>query len=98
AGQEDHNSMGWSAGIKLRRVLANLGQILGIEALCAAQALDLRAPLTPGPATGVALRRVREDIPFLKRDAFLAPDLAAAAKLVGGGALAAAVAAVVDLQ
>ncbi|HEU0114352.1 MAG TPA: histidine ammonia-lyase, partial [Thermomicrobiales bacterium] len=28
AGQEDHNSMGWSAGIKLRRVLANLGQIL----------------------------------------------------------------------
>src|SRR5919205_1131620 len=43
--QEDHNSMGWSAGRKLRRVLENVSSVLGIEAACAAQALDLRAPL-----------------------------------------------------
>jgi histidine ammonia-lyase len=98
AGQEDHNSMGWSAGLKLRKVISNLTAILGIEAICAAQALDLRAPLTPGPATAAALQRVRQVIPFRERDAFLAPDLAAAAKLVGSGALATAVEAVVDLQ
>ncbi|HEU5431011.1 MAG TPA: histidine ammonia-lyase [Thermomicrobiales bacterium] len=98
AGQEDHNSMGWSAGLKLRKVLSNLTAMLGIEALCAAQALDLRAPLTPGPATAAARERVRAEISFRERDAFLAPDLAAAAKLVGSGALAQAAEAIVDLQ
>ena len=88
--QEDHNSMGWSAGRKLRQVLTNLTRILGIEAVCAAQALELRAPLEPAPATRAALRRVRERIPFLESDRFLAADLAAAEEIVRSGALVAA--------
>jgi histidine ammonia-lyase len=72
-------------------VISNLSHILGIEALCAAQALDLRAPLEPSPATGAALRCVRREIPFRERDTFLAPDLAAAANLVSRGALLKAV-------
>jgi histidine ammonia-lyase len=85
--QEDHNSMGWSAGRKLRRVLGNVSSILAVEAACAAQALDLRSPLQPGPATSAVLRRIRQDIPFIERDTFMAPHLEAAERLVGSGAL-----------
>jgi histidine ammonia-lyase len=85
--QEDHNSLGWSAGRKLRRVLENLARILAVEALCAAQALELRAPLEPGPATGAALRRIRREVPFKEEDKFLAPDLKTAEELVRSGEL-----------
>lgn len=89
--QEDHNSMGWSAGRKLLRILDNLTAILAIEALCAAQALDLRAPLTPAPATASVRARLRQAVPFRSRDAFAAQDIEAAVRLVAGGALLEAV-------
>ena len=40
--QEDHVSMGWSAARKLRRAVDGLTQVLAIEILTAARALDLR--------------------------------------------------------
>src|SRR6266516_318188 len=83
--QEDHVSMGWTAGLKLRRVLANLRRTLGIEALCAAQAIDLRAPLQPGAAVAGALARLRRDVPRLGADRYLAPDIAAVERLVADG-------------
>ncbi len=86
--QEDHNSMGWSAGCKLRQILQNLGRILAVEALCAAQALELRAPLQPGPATSAVLKRIRREIPFVEEDRFLASDLRKAEELVRTGELA----------
>ena len=46
--QEDHVSMGWSAGRKLRRALDGLTRVLAIELLTAARGIDLRAPLRPG--------------------------------------------------
>jgi histidine ammonia-lyase len=85
--QEDHNSMGWSAGRKLRTVLENLGRILAIEALCAAQALELRTPLRPGPAASTVLKRIRQEVSFLEKDRFLAPDLKKAEELVRTGEL-----------
>src|SRR6266571_5825024 len=88
--QEDHVSMGWTAGLKLRRVLANLRRTLGIEALCAAQAIDLRAPLQPGAAVAGALARLRREVPRLDSDRYLAPDMDAAAVLVERGELVAA--------
>ncbi len=88
--QEDHVSMGWTAGLKLRRVLANARRTIAIEALCAAQAIDLRAPLRPGPAVGAALDRLRRDVPRLGADRYLAPDIAAVERLVAGGELVAA--------
>ncbi len=57
--QEDHVSMGWGAARKLRTALANLGRILAVELVCAARALDLRAPLEPAPGTAAALNAVR---------------------------------------
>src|SRR6266568_2001521 len=53
--QEDHVSMGWSAARKLRKAVDGLAQVLAIELLTAARALDQRAPLRPGPATGAVL-------------------------------------------
>jgi histidine ammonia-lyase len=85
--QEDHVSMGWTAGLKLRRVVANARRVLAIEALCAAQAIDLRAPLEPGPAVAAALARLRQDVPALDHDRYLAPDLAAVEALVAADAL-----------
>jgi histidine ammonia-lyase len=85
--QEDHNSMGWSAGRKLRGLLGNVSSILAVEAACTAQALDLRDPLQPGHATSAVLERIRKDIPFIEGDTFMAPLLEAAKSLVISGEL-----------
>jgi histidine ammonia-lyase len=88
--QEDHVSMGWSAARKLRRSLDLLGQVLAIEVLTAARALDLRAPLDSSPAIAAVRRRLREDVPGPGPDRHLAPEIAAAVRLVADGSLLAA--------
>ncbi|WP_245817090.1 histidine ammonia-lyase [Geodermatophilus saharensis] len=89
--QEDHVSMGWSAARKLRRALDGLTRVLAIELLTAARALDLRAPLTPAPATAAVVAAVREHVAGPGTDRFLAPEIDAVVALVaGGGAVAAA--------
>jgi histidine ammonia-lyase len=52
-----------------------------------AQALELRAPLMPGPATNMVLRRIRREVSFREEDRFLAPDLTVAEGLVRTGEL-----------
>jgi histidine ammonia-lyase len=89
--QEDHVSMGWGAARKLRRAVANLARILAVELCCAARALDLRAPLAPGPGTAAALGAVRERVAGPGADRFLAPELAAVEELIGSGALLVAI-------
>jgi histidine ammonia-lyase len=89
--QEDHVSMGWSAARKLRRSVDALGRVLAIELLTAARALELRAPLRPGPATGAVVRGLRETVPGPGHDRFLAPEIEAAVQFVrSGNAVAAA--------
>jgi histidine ammonia-lyase len=85
--QEDHVSMGWSAARKLRRVLENLARIVAIEAVCAGHGLDLRAPLTPAPATDAVLAQLRQRVPGPGKDRFLAPSLAAAEQMVDEGSI-----------
>ncbi len=85
--QEDHVSMGWSAARKLRRAIDGLTTVLAIELLTAARALDLRAPLTPGPATGAAVAALRQHVPGPGPDRHLAPDIAAAEALIRSGGL-----------
>ena len=97
--QEDHVSMGWGAARKLRTAVANLGRILTIELTCAARALDLRAPLLPGPGTAAALAAVRRVIDGPGPDRHVSPELAAVEALVGSGELLDAVGARIgDLQ
>jgi histidine ammonia-lyase len=85
--QEDHVSMGWGAARKLRTTVANLSRILAVELVCAARALDLRAPLRPAPGTAAALAAVREMIDGPGPDRYVSPELAAAEELVTSGRL-----------
>ena len=78
AGQEDHVSMGFIAALRTRRSVATLRRVLAAELVAAAQALELRSPLHPGPATAAAVRSLREVVPTLGDDRVLAGDLAEA--------------------
>ena len=82
--------MGWAAGRKLRTALANLAQILAVELVVAARALDFRQPLRPSPATGAVVARVRGEVEGPGPDRFVAPELAAAERLIRSGAAVAA--------
>jgi histidine ammonia-lyase len=85
--QEDHVSMGWAAGRKLRRGVDGLTRVLAVELLTAARALDLRAPLEPSPATGAVVRLLRERVPGPGPDRHLAPEIEEAVSLVASGAV-----------
>jgi len=87
ANQEDHVSMACHGARRLLEMAANLERIIGIEALVAAQGVELRGPLkTSGRLQGV-IERIRADVPSLEEDRFMAHDLEAAAKLVRTGKL-----------
>lgn len=95
ANQEDHVSMGATSARHARTVLGHVEQIVAIELLAAAQALELRrasmgegAP-DPGEGVGEALAIVRAAIPPLGGDREPGPDLAAALGIVRSGDLAA---------
>jgi histidine ammonia-lyase len=94
AGQEDHVSMGMTAARHAREVVTNAEVVIALEALGAAQALDLRAPLEPGPATASVKRTLRDAVPFFEADRELGPDIAAAVELVRSGGLVSAAEAV----
>jgi histidine ammonia-lyase len=91
AGQEDHVSMGMIAARHARECVQNAEIVVALEALGAAQALELRAPLTPAPGTAAALAALREAVPFLEADRPLKADVDAAAEVVESGALVEAV-------
>lgn len=82
SGQEDHVSMGATSANKLLMILDNAETVLAIEMICAAQALDFRAPLKPGVGVQAAHQEVRMVIPHLDGDRTLAGDIAAAVELL----------------
>lgn len=94
AGQEDHVSMGMIAARHAREIVANAEMVLALEALGAAQALDLRAPLIPGEATRAVHDALRQRVPFFDHDREFGPDIAAAVAMVRDGSLVTAAEAV----
>ncbi|MDQ0576831.1 histidine ammonia-lyase [Agromyces albus] len=92
--QEDHVSMGWAAGRKLRRSIDGLTRVLAIEVMTAARGLALRAPLEPGAATGEIVRLVDRVGARPGPDRFLSPEIEAISALVGDGEVVATVASV----
>ena len=87
ANQEDHVSMAAHGARRLARMTANLNAILGIEAICAAQGIEQRAPLTTAPPLQRVITRMRQSVPSLQQDRYLAPDLRAAAACVADDSL-----------
>ncbi|MCE6952872.1 histidine ammonia-lyase [Cereibacter sphaeroides] len=90
ANQEDHVSMAAHGARRLGRMTENLAVILGVEAICAAQGIDFRAPLRTSAPLRQVLATLRAEVPGIEADRILAPDLATAARLVASGRLAAA--------
>jgi histidine ammonia-lyase len=74
AGQEDHVSMGATSARKARGVVENTQRVIAVEALAAAQGLDLR-PLAPAPGTGAARQVIRALSPHLEEDRPLSDDI-----------------------
>jgi histidine ammonia-lyase len=74
--QEDHVSMGWTSMRKLRDVVRNVRNVLTVELVCAAQAIDLRSELAqPSPAVAAAHSLLREQVPAMNVDREVAPQL-----------------------
>jgi histidine ammonia-lyase len=86
--QEDHVSMGWGAARKLRRALDGLAQVVGIEMMTAARALDLRGPLLPASGTGAVRDELRSaGVAGPGPDRQLSPDIEAATRAVRSGSV-----------
>jgi histidine ammonia-lyase len=79
--QEDYNAMGMTSALKARRAVAAARQVVAIELLLAAQALDCRSPLTPGRGSAAAHAAVRRAIAPLDGDRYLKADVDAALAL-----------------
>ncbi|KAA1179531.1 histidine ammonia-lyase [Rhizobium tropici] len=91
ANQEDHVSMACHGARRLLQMTENLFGIIGIEALTAAQGIELRAPLTTSPELTLAIASIRAAVPSLEEDRYMANDLKAASELIGSGTLNASI-------
>ncbi len=91
ANQEDHVSMAAHGAFRLLRMVENLCVIQGVEAMCAVQGIEARRPLKTSVALAGVVARMRVDVPELKQDRYMAPDLEVAAGLLRSGALLEAV-------
>ena len=87
ANQEDHVSMAAHAARRLRRMNRNLSTILAVEAMCAAQGIEFRAPLTTSAQLQTVVAKLRAKVPTIKQDRFLAPDIVAATAMIADGSL-----------
>jgi histidine ammonia-lyase len=83
--KEDVVPMAMGAAWKLRRVVENVSNVLAIELMCAAQAVDYRAPLRPAKLVGDAHAIVRRAVQPLGQDRVFAGDIAAIRAQIGAG-------------
>jgi histidine ammonia-lyase len=88
ANQEDHVSMATFAARRLQAMVHNTAHILGIELLAAAQGIDFLRPLQSSALLEEVHALLRQHVPKMVQDRYLAPDIAQASALVKSGALA----------
>jgi len=89
--KEDYVSMGMTAASKLKRIVDNTRNVLAIEAMAVAQALDFLAPLKsskPGQAAHAAIRSV---CPTMETDRVMYKDLERISTLIASGKVAEAI-------
>ncbi len=90
ANQEDHVSMAAHGARRLQRMIKNLDRILGVELLCAAQGIEFRAPFKTSAPLQSVIERLRQDVPTLNEDRYLAPELEVVHALVSNAEIIAA--------
>ncbi len=88
ANQEDHVSMATFAARRLQAMVHNTAHILGIELLAAAQGIDFLRPLQSSALLEEVHALLRQHVPKMVQDRYLASDIAQASALVKSGALA----------
>ena len=76
--------MGWGAVRKLRSAVTNLRNVLAVELVAASRGVELRQP-KPAHGVSAASRAIRELIPGVGPDRWLAPELELAADAIGDG-------------
>jgi histidine ammonia-lyase len=86
--KEDYVSMGMTAAVKLKRVVENTRNVLAIEAMAAAQALDFVAPLKTGKRGQKAHQAIRTVCASMDKDRVMYEDFARTAKLIADGKVA----------
>ena len=86
--KEDYVSMGMTAAMKLKRIIANTRTVLAIEAMAAAQALDFLAPLKPGKRGQAAHAAIRAVCPTMDKDRVMYQDFAKIAEVIASGEVA----------
>jgi histidine ammonia-lyase len=91
ANKEDHVSMGTISARQCREIIKNTENVIAIELLCAAQALDLFTNLKPGEGTLKAYQVIRQTISPLEKDRILSNDIMAMKDLIRSGKILAAV-------
>lgn len=82
ANKEDHVSMGTISARKCREIIKNAEQVIAIELLCVAQALDLFTNMKPGEGTLAAYTVIRNAVPHLDADRILHKDIDAVKQLM----------------
>jgi histidine ammonia-lyase len=85
ANQEDHVSMGATAGLKAVEVLRNAQIVLAIELLCGAAGLDYRRPLRSSSPLEAVHALIRSEVPPLESDRVLYPDMQKVIAMVRDG-------------
>ncbi len=85
AGMEDYNSMGAGSALKARHALERVRQVVAIELLCAAEALEYQRPLQSGHGVELAHRLVRGVVSRRTADRPPAPDILALERLIAAG-------------
>ena len=92
--KEDYVSMGMTAAIKLKRIVENTRNVLAIEAMAVAQAIDFLAPLKTSKRGQAAHAAIRSVCPTVDKDRVMYKDFARIAELIASGKVAEVVAVV----
>ena len=87
--KEDFVSMGMTAANKLKRIVDNTRNVLAIEAMAVAQAIDFLAPLKSSARGQAAHAAIRSVCPTVDKDRIMYKDFARIAELISTGKLAA---------
>jgi histidine ammonia-lyase len=87
--KEDYVSMGMTAAIKLRRIVENARNVLAIEAIAAAQALDFVTPLKTSSRGQKAQQAIRAVCPAMEKDRAMYNDFVNVARIISEGKLSA---------
>ncbi len=85
ANKEDHVSMGTISARKCKEVVKNAEQVIAIELLCGAQALDLFTNMKPGEGTLATYRVIREAVSHLEKDRIISKDIERMVNLMKSG-------------